>query len=137
MSAEIFEILPFVLARRRNVAVAAAAEVHKRARLARLGVAPSLTVLTGIVLRVAKKRNALSLIEKCAKWDGIAYLLKASCENDEEILALSGFAIRRSLLRFNRSFTRPNAEQVAKLKAALETVASRSTKGRENNCGSH
>jgi HEAT repeat protein len=67
------------------------------------------------------KRNALSLIEKCAKWDAIAYLVKARWESDDEILMLSGSAIRRWLLRFNRSFTSPNAEQVANLKAALET----------------
>lgn len=66
------------------------------------------------------KRNALSLIGKFAKWESIAYLIRAVCDVDEVIVELSRLAIRRWLIRFNRSFTSPAPEQLARLKDALE-----------------
>jgi len=65
------------------------------------------------------KRNALSLIGRFAKWESIAYLIRAVCDADEVIVELSRWAIRRWLIRFNRSFTSPTPEQLARLKDAL------------------
>lgn len=65
------------------------------------------------------KRNAFALIGRFAKWESIAYLIRALCDTDETIVALSRFAIRRWLIRFNRSFTAPTSEQLARFKDAL------------------
>ena len=70
--------------------------------------------------RVHVKRHALSLIGKLAKWESIAYLVRALCETDQTVVMLSRFAIRRWSIRFNRSFSTPSAEQVARLRDALE-----------------
>jgi len=66
------------------------------------------------------KRNALSLIERLGKWDSVYYLLRAVRDFDETIADMSRFAIQRWLARFNRSFSSPNAEQLARLRIALE-----------------
>ena len=66
------------------------------------------------------KRNALSLIGRFAKWESISYLIRAVCNIDETIVELSRSAIRRWLIRFNRSFTTPTPEQLARFKDALE-----------------
>ena len=65
------------------------------------------------------KRNVLSLIAKFTKWESISYLVKAVSEDNEDIVAMSRFAINRWLFRFNRSFSSPTSEQVARLKDAL------------------
>ena len=67
------------------------------------------------------KRNALSLLGKFAKWESIAYLTRAVCDTDEDIVELSRMAIRRWLIRFNRSFTSPTSDQIARLRSALES----------------
>lgn len=66
------------------------------------------------------KRNALSLLGRFAKWESIAYLVRAVCDADEVVVELSRLAIRRWLIQFNRSFTAPAPEQLARLKDALE-----------------
>jgi len=65
------------------------------------------------------KRNALSLLEKLGKWTNIYYLVKAIRDSDEEIVNLSRSAIHRWLIRFNRSFTQPTANQIEKLSDAI------------------
>ena len=66
------------------------------------------------------RRNVLSLIEKVGKWDSIYYLLRAVRDSDEAIAGMSRFAIQRWLARFNRSFSSPTHEQLARLSNALD-----------------
>jgi hypothetical protein len=66
------------------------------------------------------KRNALSLIGRFAKWESIAYLVRAVCDTDDGIVELSRLAIRRWVIRFNRSFTSPTPKQLSRLRDALE-----------------
>ncbi len=66
------------------------------------------------------KRNALSLLERLGKWDSIYYLLRAVRDSDEAIADMSKFSIRRWLAQFNRSFSSPTPEQLARLGIALE-----------------
>jgi HEAT repeat protein len=66
------------------------------------------------------KRNALSLIEKLSKWESIYYLVKAVRDSDEAIAGRSRFGIQRWLAKFNRSFSSPTPEQLARLGSALE-----------------
>lgn len=66
------------------------------------------------------KRNALSLLARFPKWESISYLVSVLCDADEDIVQMSRVAIRRWLNHFNRSFSSPTVEQVAKLKTALE-----------------
>ena len=66
------------------------------------------------------KRNVLSLMAKFTKWESISYLVRAHCEDDEEIVTMSKFAVNRWLFYFNRSFSAPSSEQVARLREALE-----------------
>jgi len=67
------------------------------------------------------KRNALSLLGRFAKWESISYLVRSVSENDDEIVELSRMAIRRWLIRFNRSFTSPTSEQLARVRDAVES----------------
>ena len=71
------------------------------------------------------KVNALSLIESLSKWDSIGYLVRALCDADEAIVEMSRSGIQRWLARFNRSFSSPTAEQIAKLRSALEECGNR------------
>jgi len=66
------------------------------------------------------KRNALSLIARLGKWDSIYYLLRALRDFDEAIADMSKLSIERWLARFNRNFSSPTAEQLARLGLALE-----------------
>lgn len=70
------------------------------------------------------RRNVLSLIEKLGKWDSIFYLLRAVRDSDEAIAGMSRFAIQRWLARFNRSFSSPTHEQLARLLNALDEGSS-------------
>ena len=70
------------------------------------------------------RRNALSLIEKLGKWNSIYYLLRAVRDSDEAIAGMSRFAIQRWLARFNRSFSSPTHEQLARLLNALDEGSS-------------
>jgi HEAT repeat protein len=67
------------------------------------------------------KRYALLLIASFSKWERISYLVRAGCETDEDIVRISRHAIDVWLGGFNRNFSAPTAEQVAKLNEALET----------------
>jgi HEAT repeat protein len=64
--------------------------------------------------------NALSLIERLGKWDNIYYLLRAVRDSDEAIADRSRFAIQCWLARFNKNFSSPTPEQLARLCIALE-----------------
>ena len=66
------------------------------------------------------KRNAFWLIKNSAKWESISYLVRALCETDEDIVMKSRLGIQRWLYRFNRSFSAPSSEQLARLTEALE-----------------
>jgi HEAT repeat protein len=66
------------------------------------------------------KRNAFSLIERFTKWESISYVVSAFCDADEDIAGRARLALDRWLGRFNRSFSAPTSEQLAKLNTALE-----------------
>jgi hypothetical protein len=66
------------------------------------------------------KRNALSLLQRLPKWDSIYYLLKAMRDSDEAVARMSRIGIQRWLLRFNRTFSPPSGDQIARVKARLE-----------------
>ena len=66
------------------------------------------------------KRNALSLMARLGKWDSIYYLLKALHDSDEAIADMSKLSIEPWLAQFNRNFSSPTAEQLARLGRALE-----------------
>lgn len=66
------------------------------------------------------KRNALSLLEKVSKWEGISFMVKALCDADEEVANSGRLGIQHWLWRFNRRFSAPTPEQLAKLGSALE-----------------
>ncbi len=61
------------------------------------------------------------LIGEFSKWESISYLVRACCETDDDMIARSRLAVDNWLGSFNRDFSTPTAEQVAKLKEALET----------------
>jgi len=66
------------------------------------------------------KRNALSLLQRLSKWESICYLIKAIRDPNQEVADMSRFAIKRWLIRFNRSFIRPTNQQVSRLVMAVE-----------------
>jgi HEAT repeat protein len=66
------------------------------------------------------KRNALYLIERCAKWDSIRYLLNALCETDENVIDVGRTAVDGWLGYFNRSFSSPTPDQLTAARDALE-----------------
>jgi len=67
------------------------------------------------------KRGILFLIARLTRWESLGYLLQALGDADESISAASGRYIRRLSQRWNRSFTKPTAEQVAWLNGILDT----------------
>lgn len=71
------------------------------------------------------KLNALSLLEKLGKWDSIYFMVKAIRDSDEDVADRAGLNIQRWLWRFNRGFSSPTAEQLAKLRNALEECGNR------------
>lgn len=66
------------------------------------------------------KRNALLLIEKFSKWESISYLVRALGETDEDIVDRSGRAVRDWPGSFNRDFSTPSSEQLARFRDALK-----------------
>ena len=66
------------------------------------------------------RRNALSLLERLAKWDSIYYLIKAIGDPDEAVVSISRFGVQRWLGGFNRTFTQPTGDQITRLGTALE-----------------
>jgi HEAT repeat protein len=71
------------------------------------------------------KLNALSLLEKLGKWDSICFMVKAVCDSDEEVANRGRLSIQRWLWRFNRGFSSPTLEQLAKLRNVLEECGNR------------
>ncbi|MBV9927310.1 MAG: HEAT repeat domain-containing protein [Acidobacteria bacterium] len=65
------------------------------------------------------RRNALHLLARLGKWDGIHYLIRATGDTDERIAEASRLGVVRWLSRFNRSFSAPTPEQVSRLESAL------------------
>jgi HEAT repeat protein len=66
------------------------------------------------------RRNVLYLFAQMGKWDGIYYLVKAIGDSDGAMAGASQLYIRRWVEQFNRRFTAPTREQLARLKRALE-----------------
>jgi len=50
-------------------------------------------------------------------------LLKAMRDSDEAVARMSRIGIQRWLLRFNRTFSPPSGDQIAKVKARLEACS--------------
>lgn len=65
------------------------------------------------------RRNALYLLSKLGKWDGIYYLVRAAGDHDVKIAEASRLGVVRWLSQFNRSFTVPTAEQISRFESAL------------------
>jgi len=68
------------------------------------------------------RRNALSLLAAQGKWDGIAWILAACGDLDPAIRAEGMRHLHRWRQRFNRSFTRPTAQQQERIRAALASA---------------
>jgi len=67
------------------------------------------------------KRHAFHLIERCAKWDSIPYLLSALCETNETLVEMGQSAVSDWVGSFNRSFASPTPSQIAATRTALNT----------------
>ena len=65
------------------------------------------------------RRNALFLIARLGKWESITYLIEVLCTEDEELRELAKKYVRRWQSQFNRSFTKPTAEQAKGLSRAI------------------
>jgi HEAT repeat protein len=66
------------------------------------------------------KRLALFLIARVSKWDNLIFLLLSLSEKDESLLDLSRTYLARWLVRYNRSFSTPTADQLTRLRTILE-----------------
>ncbi|MDQ3919855.1 MAG: HEAT repeat domain-containing protein, partial [Acidobacteriota bacterium] len=65
------------------------------------------------------RRNALNLLSRLGKWDGIYYLIRAVGDHDVRIAEASQMGVVRWLSQFNRSFTAPTQEQITRFESAL------------------
>jgi len=65
------------------------------------------------------KRSVLFLLGHLGKWDSIYFLIEAMHDPDEEIIARSRLYIQRWLKQFNRGFSLPTHEQLARIRAAV------------------
>jgi HEAT repeat protein len=81
--------------------------------------AEQLWQLFSLVTHAHVRRNALALMMKLSKWDSIHFMVRALCDSDDDITGMSRFGIERWLARFNRSFSSPTREQLARLDNAL------------------
>jgi hypothetical protein len=66
------------------------------------------------------KRLALFLIARAAKWDRLIFLLLSLGEKDESLLVLSRTYLAIWLVRHNRSFSTPTADQPTRLRTILD-----------------
>lgn len=65
------------------------------------------------------RHNALNLLSRLGKWDGIYYLIRAAGDHDMRIAEASRLGVVRWLSQFNRSFTVPTPEQITRFVSAL------------------
>lgn len=65
------------------------------------------------------RRNVLHLLSRLGKWDAIFFLIMAACDPVEVVAESGRFYIGRWLAQFNRSFTSPTREQLARLEGTL------------------
>lgn len=65
------------------------------------------------------RHNALNLLSRLGKWDGIYYLIRAVGDHDVRIAEASRLGVVRWLSQFNRSFTVPTPEQISRFESAL------------------
>lgn len=71
------------------------------------------------------KRSFLWLVASFSKWESLPYLLAASTWADEEIAQGARFQLDRWFYRFNRSFTRPSADQLQRIRIATRQAGDR------------
>ncbi len=67
------------------------------------------------------KRYVLFLLARTSKWDSLTFLLLSLSERDESLLDLSRTYIRRWLVRYNRTFSTPTADQLLRLRRILDS----------------
>jgi HEAT repeat protein len=65
------------------------------------------------------RRNALYLLSRLGKWDGIHYLIRAAGDHDVRLAEASRLGVVRWLSQFNRSFSVPTPEQISRFESAL------------------
>lgn len=65
------------------------------------------------------RRNVLHLFSRLGKWDSVYFLVRAACDSDAVVAQWSRLATERWLGQFNRRFTGPTREQLARLGDAL------------------
>jgi HEAT repeat protein len=65
------------------------------------------------------RRNALGLLARGGKWDGIAWILQACGDAEPTVHEAGVRQLRRWHHRFNRSFTQPAPAQQERIRAAL------------------
>jgi HEAT repeat protein len=71
------------------------------------------------------KRSFLWLVASFSKWESLPYLLAASTWADEEIAQDARFQLDRWFYRFNRSFTKPSADQLQRIRIATRQAGHR------------
>lgn len=103
-----------------SVSRAAADALRRRVRLVS---AASIEVSLHPGAPVHVRRNALALLVARGKWDGLPWILRALVDEDPRIQRAAAEHLYRWRAQFNRTFTQPTAEQVARTRAALEPVA--------------
>jgi HEAT repeat protein len=65
------------------------------------------------------RHNALNLLSRLGKWDGIYYLIRAAGDHDIRIAEASRLGVVRWLSQYNRSFTMPTPEQITRIESVL------------------
>jgi hypothetical protein len=71
------------------------------------------------------KRSFLWLVASFSKWESLPYLLAASTWADEEIAEGARFQLDRWFYNFNRSFTKPSADQLQRIRIATRQAGDR------------
>jgi len=103
-----------------RVSRAAADALRCRAHLADSAVLAS-TFLPGNPRHA--RRHALRLLSWRGKWDGIAWILQALTDDDPEIRGAAEGHLYRWRQRFNRTFSRPTAGQLERIREVLRSAA--------------
>jgi HEAT repeat protein len=66
------------------------------------------------------RRRALFLLARIKKWDSITYLIQSLSDQDSSLVSLSQRYIGRWLSRYNRTFSTPSKEQLARVRKVLD-----------------
>ena len=105
-----------------NVGVSKAARLALAPRVRSAGSEPLWRLVTGGGAEHVR-RNALHLMAELGKWESIAWLLRASALEDEEVARKAVGLVRGWKGRFNRSGVQPSGDELDRAKRALEVAA--------------